>query len=120
MIAGGVERALQRTRGSTGKHLREFRDGQWLAPAASRADQERRLRALLEHVARHVPYYREVLTASGVWEAPGRVMLERFEDVPLLDKATIRSRYEDLKSDDLGSRDWWLNATGGSTGEPLT
>ena len=119
MIAGRVERALQCTRGSTWTHLKEFRDGQWLDPATSRVDQKRRLSALLEHAARHVPYYREILTDSGVWEAPGRVVLERFADLPLLDKATIRSRYEDLKSADLASREWHLNATGGSTGEPL-
>ena len=111
MIVGRVERALQRQRIHQ-EHVREFRDGQWLDPAASRADQERRLRALLEHAARHVPYYREVLTESGVWQAPGRVVLERFEDLPLLDKATIRSRYEDLKSDDLASRDWSYYPTG--------
>jgi phenylacetate-CoA ligase len=119
VIVGGVERALQLARGSTGKHVRELRDGQWLAPVASRADHERRLSALLEHAARHVPYYREVLTASGAWQAPGHVALERFEDVPLLDKTTIRSRFDDLKSDDLSERDWYYNATGGSTGEPM-
>ena len=119
VIAGGVERALQLARGSTGRHVREFRDGQWFAPAASRADHNRRLSALLEHGARHVPYYREVLTTSGVWQAPGHVALERFEDVPLLDKTTIRGRFEDLKSDDLNERDWYYNATGGSTGEPM-
>ena len=119
MIAGRVERALQGVRGSTRQHVRAFRDGQWLDPAASRADQERRLTALLAHAARHVPYYREVLTASGVWKAPGRVALGRFGEVPLLHKATIRAYYEDLKADDLSSKHWWYYPTGGSTGEPI-
>ena len=51
--------------------------------------------------------------------APGRILLDRFGDLPVLQKATIRSRYGDLKSDDLASRKWHSYASGGSTGEPI-
>ena len=84
-----------------------------------------------------MPYYREVLLEAGVvTEAalaaalasgerpPGApppapaVDLSRFERVPLLDRDTLRARFDDLKSDDLAQRRWKENATGGSTGEP--
>ena len=38
---------------------------------------------------------------------------------PILTKDIIRERFEDLKSKDLDGRKWWINTSGGSTGEPV-
>jgi len=96
-----------------------LRAGQWLDSPASQADQDRRLSALLLHAAQHVPYYRETLAKAGVCESPGRVLVGRFAQIPLLDKATVRARFRDLTSDDLSTRTWHYDSTGGSTGEPV-
>ena len=40
-------------------------------------------------------------------------------DIPLLGRATLRREFDRLRSDDLDRRSWRLNATGGSTGEPV-
>ena len=68
----------------------------------------RSLSILLNHALAHVPYYRGV----GVSEP-------KLEAFPLLTRAALRTRYEDLISDDLESRLCRKVSTGGSTGEPV-
>jgi phenylacetate-CoA ligase len=119
MLKSRLEQLITYSRGSTRRHVHDLRAGQWLDPSASRADQDRRLSALLQHAAQHVPYYRETLAQAGVCESPGRVLVGRFAQVPLLDKATVRARFDELKSDDLSMRKWDYDSTGGSTGEPV-
>ena len=119
MIKSRLEQLITYSRGSTGRHVNELQAGQWLDPSASRADQDRRLSALLQHAAQHVPYYRETLAQAGVCERPGRVFVDRFAQIPVLDRATVRSRFADLLSGDLSTRTWEYTWTGGSTGEPV-
>ena len=119
MLKSALERLITNSRGSTRRYVRELRAGQWLDRSASRVDQDRRLSELLQHAAQHVPYYREVLAQAGVCESPGRVLVDRFAQIPLLDKQTMRTRFDDLKSDDLSTRTWVYDSTGGSTGEPV-
>jgi phenylacetate-CoA ligase len=38
---------------------------------------------------------------------------------PILTKDIIRNNFEGLKSKNLNSRKWWINTSGGSTGEPV-
>ena len=64
MTTGRVERMLELARGSTWKHLKEARTGQWLDLASSRFDQERRVSALLQHAATHVPCLRRCTAAT--------------------------------------------------------
>jgi len=49
----------------------------------------------------------------------GSVNLDAFEQVPLLDKSTIRTHFDELRSTDADSRGPRINTSGGSTGEPL-
>lgn len=101
------------------KQLDEMRKLQWATEDEVRALTDRRLTALLRHAHEHVPYYRGVLEACGAVSAGGRVDLAAFPDIPFLDKRIIRTRAEDLCSDDLDARDWSYNSSGGSTGEPV-
>jgi phenylacetate-CoA ligase len=39
--------------------------------------------------------------------------------VPALTRDTLRAKFELLKSDDLASRAWYRNSSGGSSGEPV-
>jgi len=38
---------------------------------------------------------------------------------PILIKDIVRENFDDLKSKDLNNRKWWINTSGGSTGEPV-
>ncbi len=72
-------------------------------------DIERRsLSKLLNHALAHVPYYHDL----GVSEP-------QIDAFPLLSRATLRTQYERLKSDDLEGRPFIQVSTGGSTGEPV-
>jgi phenylacetate-CoA ligase len=41
------------------------------------------------------------------------------QSLPILRKSIIRKEFEELKSKDLPSRQWYYNTSGGSTGEPI-
>ena len=77
-----------------------------------------RLTQLLRHAARHVPHYRKLLVDREI--VRGDVIdLDRFGEVPPLSRSVLQNSYETLKSDDLSSRHWYRNSSGGSTGEPV-
>jgi phenylacetate-CoA ligase len=119
MIRSTVEKLITTSRGDTRSRLEAFRRGQWLDPEAARADQMERLGALVEHAALHTVYYREVMEEAGVWTPDAGADLDRFAQLPVLDKTTARTRFDDLVSDDLATRTWHYDSTGGSTGEPV-
>ena len=83
-------------------HLREIESS---APGEI---EQRLLPELLKHAVTSVPYYREL----GLSEP-------RLDMFPLLERQTLRTQFDRLKSDDLESRRWSRASTGGSTGEPV-
>ena len=104
---------------ATTSESRFFRRHEWDSPAQTAASQQSRLLALLAHAGTHVPYYRQLFRDMGLDDRePGRV-LESFEQLPLLDKATVRNNFTALQSDDIHQRDCVENWSGGTTGEPL-
>jgi phenylacetate-CoA ligase len=72
---------------------------------------------LLKHCHANIPYYRSIMNDLGDWykEDP----FEYLKQMPILSKEIIRTRFDDLKSSDLSKRKWYLNASSGSTGEPV-
>ena len=76
-----------------------------------------RLIAMLDHSRNHVPYYRSIIRELG--DSYREDPFEYLKHMPVLTKAVIRENFEDLKSDDLPKRRWYVNTTGGSTGEPV-
>lgn len=117
-VKGALWRLRLMAYGSSLTYLRELRRWAQLGPDETRQLQDRRLAALLRDAYDNVPYYRAVLGESGAVD-DRRVDLERFHLIRPLDKDTIRSRFDDLRSraDDLGKLE--LNTSGGSTGEPV-
>jgi phenylacetate-coenzyme A ligase PaaK-like adenylate-forming protein len=109
------ETGLRRRR--TLAYLAEYQRSQWLSDEELAALQWRRLKALLEHCQREVPYYRRRWRELGV--VPNDIRsLDDFARLPILTKQDIREHYDELKAESL--RDQLLyKATGGSTGEPL-
>ncbi len=84
-----------------------------------KATQKSKLESLLIHSFNNVPYYREVLGDCGV-VVNNTVDLDRFENIPILNKAIIREQGERLYAKDYKSRHHYKNTSGGSTGEPVT
>jgi len=81
---------------------------------ASRPDilafQNKRLETLIRHAYQTTPYYRELFKV----ESPD------ISQIPTLEKSNIREQLEDLCSEAVPQRCRIKNATGGSTGTPLT
>lgn len=106
-------------RPNTMRYLEYLMSQERLSREEALANHQSRLKSLLVHASLHVPYYREILAESGILSKSGEIRLDRFGDIPLLDRATIRRRFEDLKSDDLDRTKWYQNSSSGSTGEPV-
>jgi len=100
------------------KSLAEYEKTQWYFPEQIKEYQHRQLEKLLKHASEHVPYYRQIMQECGALQN-GSIDLDRFTDIPFLTKDVLRERFEELKSDDLQQRNWYENASGGSTGEPV-
>jgi phenylacetate-coenzyme A ligase PaaK-like adenylate-forming protein len=100
------------------KALKVMSDTQWLTGEDLKAYQMEKLKSLLAHVSKNVPYYRELMKKSGI-RPEGIKCHEDFLRFPVLTKDAIRRNHDGLVSLDAGSRQAVEAATGGSTGEPL-
>lgn len=98
-------------------YLTDYRRDQWLAPEQIAALQWQRLKRLLEHCEREVPYYRRRWRELGITVADVR-NLDDYAQLPLLTKADIRQHFDELKADSWRGR-LLYKATGGSTGDPM-
>lgn len=68
-------------------------------------NKEYSLDAILEHAVKNTTYYNDINPKD-------------LSNFPILTKDIIRENFEELKSKDLNNRKWWINTSGGSTGEP--
>ena len=109
------ESGLRRRR--TLAYLDEYRRNQWLAPEQIAALQWERLKRLLEHCQREVPFYQRRWRELGITTADIR-NLDDFAQLPVLTKSDIRAHADELKADSWRDR-LQYKATGGSTGEPM-
>jgi len=102
------------------ENLKQLHESEKMNTETLQRVQDERLSNLLTHAYRHVPYYRKAILASGVIDINENVDLNLFHSIPLLDKITIHSNMEAMKSDDIYQRQYIYNASGGSTGEPVS
>jgi phenylacetate-CoA ligase len=71
---------------------------------------------LLLHCRLNVPYYSDLIGSDRAFQdSPEAYLLK----LPILTKDTIRKNFEALQTNDLSSRRWYYNTSGGSTGEPV-
>src|SRR5690606_38927567 len=116
----GIRKSMVQLKLNSHQHvmdkLDQMREWQWLPAEEMAMKQNERLEALLKHAYEHVPYYRQQMVLSGIVEK-GRVRLDRFGRMPFLDKDILRDAFKSLQSDDLASRKWHENSSGGSTGK---
>ncbi len=109
------ERVLRGRR--TLEWLAEYERTQWLPAEQVERLQWDRLKRLLEHCYREVPYYRERWRRLGITPADIRSRAD-YARMPVLTKDDISANFEALKADSM-RQGLYYKATGGSTGEPL-
>ena len=101
-------------------YFEELKRSQWLKPADVRKLQEAKLRAVVQHSYRHVPFYRERLDSLGI--RPEEIQgIEDLQKLPILDKKTVRANlYFNLLSNNHNK--WSISrlSTCGASCEPST
>jgi len=102
-----------------GTQLADLRESQWLSPAKMRALQEHKLRRLVRHAYKHVPYYRDRMIAMSI--TPDDIQtLDDLHKLPFLTKNDVRQHlYFDIMSDNHKKSEVLKVTTSGSTGEPF-
>ncbi|MCP1373346.1 phenylacetate--CoA ligase family protein [Dyella lutea] len=97
--------------------LAAYERDQWLSADEVQALQWQRLKALLDHCYREVPFYRERFRSVGATPDDIRNRAD-YARLPRLTKADIRAHFAELQAPSLAGQ-MVYKATGGSTGEPL-
>ena len=104
-------------RRKTLSYLAAYEREQWLPPEQLQALQWSRLKKLLEHCYREVPYYQRQWRQLGI--VPDDIRsLDDYAKLPVLTRTDMRNHYDELKTESCRDR-LLYKSTGGSTGEPL-
>lgn len=105
-----------------GGRFAEFRallqESEWWCRSRIDAWQDERLRVIVNHAYENVPYYRELFTKHGIQPHKFRGR-EDLPKIPVLTRATLRSRLSDLISRKHPKRTLVEGHTSGTTGSPL-
>ncbi len=80
--------------------------------------QIKKLRAMLDHAATNVPYYRRLFRQLGFDPKQVRDLAD-LRALPLLDKETVRENLHDLLAENINPQERLYFTTGGTTGIPL-
>jgi len=100
------------------KYFKEIKKMEKFSLKEKEEYQEEKLKKLLLHAWKNIPYYHKVLGKVKV-VVEGKVNLNNFNKIPLLTKEIIRKEKENLYSKDYEKRGHYENTSGGSTGEPV-
>lgn len=100
------------------KHLTELEKTQWWSPAELTELQNEKLRSLVKHVYKNVPYYRKVFDERRLTPKDIKTV-DDLSKLPILTKTDVRRNYKELHSADFAKRRVKAGATGGSTGVSL-
>jgi phenylacetate-CoA ligase len=113
----GARRSGQAVRGLFRSRPRLAAPETWSVDALA-TEQRRLLGVTLRDAARRIPFWRDRLRGAGVIRGDGSVDLQRFSAIPLLERADVALRSDELADMDFPGETWW-DQTGGSTGEPV-
>ena len=101
------------------QYYEALRKSQWLSAASTRELQDEKLRRLLRHCYRNVPYYRSAMQALKLRPEDIRGQAD-LHKLPYLTKADIRRHlYFDIMSENHDKAQVLEITTSGSTGEPF-
>ncbi|HMM68516.1 MAG TPA: phenylacetate--CoA ligase family protein [Dokdonella sp.] len=104
-------------RRATLDYLDEYEANQWLSADQVAALQWTKLKRLIEHCWREVPYYRQTWKELGASPEDIRSPAD-FARLPVLTKQDIRAHFDALQAPAM-RKEMLYKTTGGSTGEPL-
>ncbi len=100
------------------KCLKELNESQWWSRSKILELQNDRLRQLVEHAYKNVPYYRQIFHERAI--KPGDIASsEDLAKLPILTKKLIRHNFNDMVSRGFPKKEIITQSTGGSTGEQL-
>lgn len=101
------------------KYLKFLEKTQWWKPEQLEDLQNKKLRALIKHAYRNVPYYYKLFKENGL--KPDDIKTkEDLQILPFLTKDIIRKNLPDLKARNISKYRFMKHRSSGSTGEPLT
>jgi phenylacetate-CoA ligase len=99
--------------------LRELEESQWWPCAQLHELQSERLRQLITHAYKHVPYYRRTMDERGI--KPSAILSAAdLQRLPVLTRELVRCNFEDLIAENIPRNQLRAATTGGSTGTPLS
>ncbi|NLW19629.1 MAG: phenylacetate--CoA ligase family protein [Candidatus Cloacimonetes bacterium] len=79
---------------------------------------DKKLKEMVLHAGRHVPYYRKLFSEAGIDPERFRGLAD-LDRIPLLDKETLRTRHKEFVADNADKYYPFWSKTSGSTGTPL-
>ena len=77
-----------------------------------------RLRDILQHAEKAVPYYRE-LFAKNLFTPSNLQSLDELKNIPILEKEEFRSKADRFVSTDKNDTSYYVQTTSGSSGKPV-
>lgn len=102
----------------TKKYYKELMDSQWFTPSQLEEIQQEKLRALLEHAYKNVPYYTKLFDMLRL--KPSDIKdKEDLKKLPVLRKEDIRKNISALVAKNIPEKDLMPISSSGTTGLPL-
>lgn len=99
-----------------GRRLREIRRFEGLPAAAQRAEQQQRLRRILQHAYETVPFHRKRFKDAGF--DPSQARIDQPLPLPVMTRDDLRLRSDELRSSKFSMEDLRPTVTGGTTSTP--
>lgn len=100
-------------------YMAALEESEYASPEELQAIQLKKLRALLVHAGKHVPYFRELFRSLN-FRPEALAHIEDLRVLPLLTKDLIRSEPDRFISDHIADKSTLTQiTTGGSTGTPM-
>lgn len=99
--------------------LHTLQNNVWLKTSELEAIQEKKLRAILNHAYRNVPYYHRLFDSVGV--KPDDIKtIEDLSKIPIITKSQLKNANKEIIARNVDLNNCVEQATSGSTGDPLT
>ena len=98
--------------------LRELERSQWFTRSEIERNQEQKLRALIRHAYKNVPYYHRIFREHRIQPEDIRTKAD-LEKIPLLTKDIIRTHFTELVAVNVPKSQRIAAHSSGSTGEPM-
>jgi phenylacetate-CoA ligase len=99
--------------------LSSLKESEWWSGERIRAQQDERIRDIVRHAYRTVPFYRRWYDQHGV-DVERIASADDLQQLPVLTKQTVREHYHEMISSAFARGSLTTSLTSGTTGTPLT